>query len=387
MTAFADPDCATPARLIQLVARFRPDADGVGETALRLADALASEHGIASDFLVWNPPRDPVLGPVNHPHSAMNLDAAPRAFDDALARLSAGASRPPALLAHYASYGYSRHGIPFWLPRSLHRFKARGGHLITLFHELYAAPKLFSKTMIASAAQRHIYRRVLAMSDAAFTSNEDFLGAMRRDSHAEKPVSLIGICSSAGEPARPRPLAERKRRIAVFGRFVTRKDFYVRAMPMLARIAEHLGAEEIADIGAMEDPEWFNRQVAAPLGSLVKGYGTLPIEAASELMGDSAIGALAYPHFLTGKSSVFAAYQAHAMAILLISSQEFGEPPLSSWPMGPEALLALPARSSELWARLQESADSAHRHYQRHRSAHSMAATIFPALKAAGLAS
>ncbi len=53
-------DAALPSRIIQLVARFRPDADGVGETALNLADVLLSDYGIRSDFLVFKSagPRD-----------------------------------------------------------------------------------------------------------------------------------------------------------------------------------------------------------------------------------------------------------------------------------------------------------------------------------------
>jgi hypothetical protein len=383
-----EPTPGLPSRLIQLVARFRPDADGVGETALRLADALWQKHGLASDFLVYNPPRpEPALEiPAGFPHSIERLGSnAGATFHQAVNRLQASSPQAPVLLLHYASYGYSRHGVAFWLPPALKRFSAHGGRVVTLFHELYADGRFPSKVFFTSELQQWIFRRTLAASDAAFTSSEDFLDAIRRSNSRRRPVGLIGICSSAGEPEHPRPLRERSRRLAVFGRFATRKQLYELHLRELEQLARHLGIEEIADIGAVDDAKWMEEQVLRPLGPLVRSYGTVSVAEASRLLDDSVAGALAYRAKLTGKSSVFAAYQAHAMAIVLFpEAEQESERSAEGWPLAAEELFSIPAASPQLAERLQTAASLGHAHYQRHRSVRAMAEIVLPALTDGG---
>jgi hypothetical protein len=382
-----EPGSGLPARLIQLVARFRPDADGVGETALRLADALWKDHGIGSDFLVYNPPRpDPALVmPGNSPHTIARLDCGKAAaLRSALDRLTAGTDLPPVLVVHYASYGYSRHGTPFWLPAELERFASRGGRVITLFHELYAWRPFPSRTFFTSILQKQIFERTLAATGAVFTSNEKFVEIIGESRRARGPATLIGICSSAGEPENPGPLRLRKQRLTVFGRFETRRQLYALHLTTLEQLARHLGIEEIADIGAIDDEPWMEENVARRVGPLLRKYGTLTVDEVSRLLEDSVAGALAYPYALVGKSSVAAAYQAHAMAILLfpVAANGTQDQPVA-WPLNAGELLDLPAQSAALQTRLQQSADAGYEHYRQFRSAHAMAETILPALQVA----
>jgi hypothetical protein len=377
-----------PARLIQVVARFRPDADGVGETALNLANVLLTDHGIRSDFLVYNPPYpQPALEIADDfPHGierVLGAGAAP--FNSALDRLVGTHGPAPAMLLHYVPYGYSRQGIPTWLPPAIERFTGRGGRLLSLFHELYALPRFPSRTFFISWLQRRIFRRLLAGSEFVFSSSEDFLDVIARSNYRRRPASLIGICSSAGEPENPKPLDQRTRRLAVFGRFVTRKRLYENHLPELERVARHLGVEEIADIGAVEDIGWFEEQVAAHLGPMLRSYGALDVSAASRLLEDTLVGALEYPCFLRGKSSVYAAYLAHATAILLFPAPGPADPrDAENWPLGANDLLSLPAHSPALFNCLRDAAAAGHRHYRRYRSARSMAEAILPALRAVG---
>jgi hypothetical protein len=389
----SEPTSSLPARLIQVVARFRPDADGVGETALNLAHLLRKDHSIRSDFLVYNHPRheQALEIPDDFPYPVERVcGTGGIPFNSALDRLAASSGPAPAMLLHYVPYGYSPQGTPTWLPASMERFIQHGGRLLTLFHELYASPRLTSRTLFTSWLQRRIFRRLLAATEFAFTSSSHFLEMMERDNHAHRPTGLIGICSSAGEPEHPRPLSQRKRRLAVFGRFATRQLLYTHYLPVLERIANHLGIEEIADIGAVDDSQWMEKHVAGSLGRLLRSYGTLSVEAASQLLEDSIAGTLLYPYSLRGKSSVFAAYQAHAMAIVLFpwpGKEDEREP--GSWTLTAEDLLALPPQSSglqssALFDRLQQAATAGHRHYQDHRSARSMCQTLLPALSKAG---
>ncbi len=379
---------APPARLIQLVPRFRPDVDGVGEAALNLADALLREHGIRTSFLVYNPPKlEPTLEIAEDFPYTLERVSGPGAsgFNSALDHIAASASTAPVLLLHYVPYGFSTQGTPTWLSGCLERFRSRGGRLITIFHELYALPRLLSRTVFSSWLQRKIFQKVLATSEFAFTSSEEFLSLIEKQNRSGRPARLIGICSNAGEPEDPRPLDRRKRRLSIFGRFVTRKNLYANHLDSLERVARHLGIEEIADIGPVEDPAWIEEHVASRLGPSLKSYGTLGVAAASRLLEDSIAGALAYPYYLRGKSGIFAAYQAHAMAILLFplpGVAESREP--GSWSLSAEELLAIPTQSFALNSRLQEAASAGHEHYLQNRSSRAMAEAVLPALRAVG---
>lgn len=380
-----------PARIIQVVPRFRPDADGVGEGALNLANVLQRDHGVGSDFLVFNPPQpEPALEIADDfPHTierVLGAGAAP--FDSALDHLKARSGPAPVMLLHYVPYGYSRQGVPGWLPPAMERFTSRGGRLLTLFHELYADPRFLSRTMFTSWPQRRIFRRLLAASDFVFSASEEFLEMIARRNYRQRPARLIGICSNVGEPENPKPLDQRARRLAVFGRWVTRRRLYANHLRELEQVARHLGIEEIADIGAVEDPGWFGDHVAGPLGPLLRSYGTLPVPDVSRLLEDSFLGALDYPCFLRGKSGIYAAYQAHATPILLFPAPEPPTPrDAGNWPLGAGELLALGAQSPALFERLRESAAAGYGHYQRHRSARSVAETLLPAIRAVGAGS
>jgi hypothetical protein len=379
----AEAKGALPARLIQMVARFRPDPDGVGEAALRLADVLWQDHRLATHFLVYSAPHPDSSLELPQPfsHTLEYIGGGGDALDKALAPFT-GSDRHPVLLLHYASYGYSSQGTPRWLAPALERFLNRGGRVVTLFHELYATPRLFSRTLFTAGLQRRIFRRVLALSEAAFTSSNRFLELAEEENWKKRPIRLIGVCSTTGEPKSAGPLATRARRLVVFGRFATRKQLYELHPELLKRLVRHLAIEEIADVGPVDDPAWFEASVIAPTGTLLRRYGTQAVAQASELLANSLAGAVVYPAHLVGKSSIFAAYQAHAMAIVLFpdgaATSEAETPGLS---FSPDELFALPAQSPELLEQMQQTATRAFQHYQRYRSAHSIVAALLPALK------
>jgi hypothetical protein len=372
-----------PQRLIQLVPRFRPDADGVGECALTFGDALFKSHGIRSDFIAYNSPKPNSTLDMPNPlaHTLQRLgggEAGP--LNRALDALIANSSEPPVLILHYVSYGYSPSGIPWWLPGSLERFLGKGGRLVGLFHELFATGSFPSRTFFTSWLQRRIFRRLLAHSEAAFTSNEEFLASIERENKWHRPVNLIGICSNVGEPERPGPLALRRRRLAVFGQFFGRKSLYSLYLPVLRSVANHLGIEEIADIGPVDDPDWMRKHVYRGLGSLVHSYGTQTAAATSMLLEDSILGVVAYRYAMRWKSGIIAAYQAHAMPVLLFPNRDEVEPEPrqpGDWCLSADQLFALAPGSL---VEMQSAATAGYQNYQRFRSSRLMVETILPAL-------
>jgi hypothetical protein len=376
-------DTRLPPRILQLVPRFRPDTDGVGDCALTLGNALLKSYGVSSDFLVYNSARShsKLETPDLFSHTLQRLGggkAGPlnRALDEAIAK----SSHPPILLLHYVSYGYSQNGTPWWLPGAVERFIGKGGRFVGLFHELFATGRFPSRTFFSSWLQRRIFQRLLTQSEAAFTSNQEFLARIESEDSRHRPVSLIGICSNVGEPDHPKPLTLRRRRLAVFGQFLTRKSVYSQFLPDLLRVADHLGLEEIADIGPVDAPDWMEQHVYRPLGGRVHSYGTQSFAATSTLLEDSILGVVPYRYAMRWKSGVFAAYQAHAMAILLLQHKDEVEPEpreQNDWCYSLDQLLAL-APGSLL--EMQDAATAGFDHYQQFRSSRSMAETILPAL-------
>jgi hypothetical protein len=381
---FPLPDASLPSRIIQLVPRFRPDADGLGECSLNLGDALLKGYGIRSDFLVYNSPRQQSTLEMPDPflHSLQTLGGGESGpLNSALDKLIANASEPPLLLLHYVSYGYSHNGTPVWLHRAMERFLAKGGRLVTLFHELFATGPFPSRTFFTSWLQHRVFRRLLSQSESVFISNEEYRRQIERDSAKQRPVSLIGICSNVGEPEDPKPLTARRRRIAVFGQFATRKHLYSNYLPDLLKVMDHLAVDEIADIGPVDDPEWMEANVVRPLGSRVHSVGTQSPAATSALLQDCILGALQYRYAMRWKSGVFAAYQAHAVPILLFPhhADEINPEPREpgDWCFSAEQLLALPPDSL---IELQRAATRGFQHYQQFRASRRMAECLIPAL-------
>jgi hypothetical protein len=122
------------------------------------------------------------------------------------------------------------------------------------------------------------------------------------------------------------------------------------------------------------------KHVYLPLGSIVHSYGTQPAAATSVLLEDSVLGVVAYRYAMRWKSGIIAAYQAHAMPVLLLPHKDELEPEPpepGDWCFSTDQLLALDPGSL---VDMQNAATAGHRSYQRFRSSHSMVETILPAL-------
>lgn len=373
-----------PSRLIQLVPRFRPDADGVGECALILGNALLKDYGLPSTFLAYKPPHPQSIleMPNPFPHTLESLaEGEAAALNRVLDKVIESSSEPPVLLLHYVSYGFSRNGTPGWLAGSMERFVKRGGRFLCFFHELYATGKFPSKVFFTSRLQRRIFLRLLEQSEASFTSNEEYRERIAMESKTPRSVGLVGICSNVGEPENPKPLVSRRRRVAVFGQYFTRKHLYSSYLHVLLKVLDHLELDEIADIGPVDEPEWMEKNVYRQLGSRVQSFGTQTNEAISRLLEDCVLGAVPYRYAMRWKSGIFAAYQAHALPILLFPhyrdevEPEPREP--GDWCFSADQLLALAPGSP---AELQSAATRGFDHYQKFRSSRQMAKTILPAL-------
>lgn len=313
--------------VLQIVPRLPPPAEGVGSFAAALADALRDRHGIASRFAA--------------------AAADPQSLDEALA--AAGADLP--VLLHYAGYGYQPRGCPTRLVARLRSWKRRGGgRLLTVFHEVYAGGPPWRSSFWLSPLQRRLAAEVARLSDGMVVSLEVYRRLLLR-LVPEKAVEVLPVFSTVGEPAAVPPLAERRRRLVVFGGPGARARAYGQLAPCLAAACRALGIEEICDVGA--------GAATMPPGLAVRRLGEMAAPGLSELLLGSFAGFSTYPPPFLGKSTAFAAYCAHGLLPVCAPTAP-GEADPSLPPFWPAAADVAPAPA------LQETADRARAWYSGH---------------------
>jgi len=269
------------AEMIQIVPRLPPPEEGVGSFALALAGALRDRHGIASRFAA--------------------VAASPAALGEALA----GADLP--VLLHYAGYGYQPRGCPTWLVAGLRDWKRReGGRLVTFFHEVYAGGPPWRSSFWLSPLQRRLAAELARLSDGMVTSLEIYRRLLRR-LVPEKEAEVLPVFSTVGEPAAVSLLAERRRRLVVFGGPGARGRAYGPLVAQLTAACQALGIEEICDVG----PTLSSQTPPGPVP--VRRLGEMAAGELSSLLLGSLAGFSTYPAPFLGKSTVFAAYCAHGL--------------------------------------------------------------------------
>jgi hypothetical protein len=292
-------------QVVSIIPRLPPVIDGIGDYALSLARALREQVGVETSFIVGDPTW---AGPESVAGFAVRRLTA-RGVGTLLKILPS--ERHATLLLHYECYGYAKRGCPLWLVEALRRWRCDGGSkLVTMFHELYARGPVWSSSFWLSPVQRNLAARLARMSDGCMTSIEAYsdrllgLGARR---HAQS--SSLPVFSSVGEPnSLPSPLAQRRRRLIVFGTYGRRAEVYGRSAQHLRRVCRALQIEEVVDIGKP-----LGRSAIPNLGAPVVTLGEVSGAGVSEALADSVAGVIDYPARMLGKSTIFAAYCAYRL--------------------------------------------------------------------------
>jgi hypothetical protein len=364
-------------QLIQIVPRFPPGLDGLGEFALKLGDALLQLNRTTSDFVVWRPGESATPG-ITGPHRIYPLTAPTASALEETVQPLLKQNPSITILLHYTSYSYSKEGLPLWLPDVLKRLKARGARVVTFFHELYATGRFPNKTWMGSWLQKRIFRQILQLSDAAITSNAGYYEEIKTYS-STKPLLLTGIGSNVGEPIASIPWDERKRRLVVFGLPATRERLYRQHLPNIKSLCSQLAIDELADLGSTEGIGSTIDDMRKQFSPIFRSYGVLPMKRISNILANSLAGAVNYRYDLRFKSGVVAAYQAHALPAILFTPK--GEQvPLD---FAPDALAAeevFSAQDKNTEAQLGVYAKNGFNYYRSHRSFETIAKDILPLL-------
>jgi hypothetical protein len=292
-------------RLFSIIPRLAPLVDGLGDYALSLARLLRQDIGIETHFIVTDPAwtdtgeiEDFEVTHLSRPSTAELINALP-----------ADATGEATVLLHYEGYGYAHRGCPLWLVKALERWRMANNRrkLVTMFHELYATGPPWTSSFWLSSVQKNLTTRLARLSDQWMTSLEGYAATVRRLSLKTTTCAYsLPVFSSIGEPVAALPLAERQRRLIVFGTRGRRIEVYKRSAADLSRICQQLGLTEVLDIGRAVEFD-FTPELKVP----VVTCGELPGAQVSRLLLDAVAGVLDYPASMLGKSTIFSAYCSH----------------------------------------------------------------------------
>ena len=282
--------------LIQVVARMKPQRDGVSDPALLLAAELKAVYGIDTAFVVLNSNES---GSVPFPV----VCCAPSQLLESCSKLAENGRG--AVLVHLVGYGYSSHdGAPVLLARSLADLRESGRfHIAVYFYELFVSRKPWEsgRSCLYAGRQRRAVRAIVRQCHLLLTNIREQAKWLEHENRTASPVRLIPVISTIGEVLEPTPIAEREPAMVVFGLPGTRRIAY-RQISSLERTLKALGIREIFDAGMA---------CGAPLeiaGIPLRHLGELPAEEVLALLSRVAFGYAATPPFCLGKSSVFAGY-------------------------------------------------------------------------------
>jgi hypothetical protein len=298
--------------ILQIVSRFKPNVDGMGDFSRLLGGEFWRTYRIRSHFLVYEKPKTPLDAAEIAPDTvSYPAEATPEAcLEEALALT--GAHRFRCVLLHYGPYGYSWRGTPAAFCRAIEQLAARLDVLI-FFHENYADGPPWKRAFWTRREQRQSMERLQRIAKVSFTSNEKYAALLKRSKPQGQALVRIPIFSNMGEPRGLRPLAERRRQMIVFGQLSTRLRLY-KARKTLEDLCRWLGIESIVDVGSGSDPRIPN----LILGATVRKAGWLAETEVSALLAESTAGVICYWPDVWEKSGVIAAYQAHALLPILV---------------------------------------------------------------------
>jgi len=351
--------------MLQIVSGFKPSVDGMGDFSRRLGAALWKQDSIRSHFLVYHRPRSPLNLEEIQPNT-LSYPAEPTAssFREHLSQLRSE-RKFDCVLMHYGPYAYSRDGRPAAFTEVIEEL-AQSARLLVFLHEICAGGMPWKKAFWTRREQQASASTLLRIADVAFTSNPLYLLWARPLNSTGREIIQVPIFSNIGEPEGLRPLAQRTRRLVIFGQLVTRLRLYKDWRKTLEEVCRKLRIETIVDVGSGESPQ-IPTEI---LGVKVVRSGWMEEEQLSELMADSIAGIIGYWPDVWQKSGVIAAYQAHALVPIMVEVERRSLPKPAFLPfISPQDVSRLPTEAGTVTnASLQAIADAAHDQYTRNQS-------------------
>jgi glycosyltransferase involved in cell wall biosynthesis len=298
-------------KIITIVPRLPPSIDGVGDYALQLAQVLRRQHQIETEFIVCDPSWQ---GTVPFPVQVLTADAATELFDR-LCRSSASI-----VLFQLSGYGYHKWSLYGWIVDALQRWQRQYGNqvkLVTMFHELYKPMgwRPWRHRFWFGPEQKALIKRLSRSSDGVLTNCAAYaIELVQLSGGRHSAIPVLPVFSNIPVPEWLPRLADRPRRLVVFGLDGTRARVYNQAIDALNEFCLQFGIESVVDVGAPTGLD-----LAARLAVPVVAMGYQSPEAVSELLRQAIAGWTLYDANLLSKSGIFAAYCAHGLVPIVTS--------------------------------------------------------------------
>lgn len=297
-------------KIITIVPRLPPLVDGVGDYAFQLAQALRTHHQIETQFIVCDPDWEDATAVAPFPVTVMAA-ASETALLNTLCQATGESS---IVLFQLSGYGYHKWSMYRWMVNALTRWKRHYGdraQLVTMFHELYKpmGRRPWRHRFWFGPEQKALIKRLSRLSDACVTNCTAYatdLARLSRGQHCDIPV--LPVFSNISAPRQPTALADRPRRLVVFGLAGTRARVYHQSIAAVNAFCAQFGIEAVVDLGAPTGLDLASR-LMVPV--IEMGYQSP--DRVSELLGQAIAGWTFYDADLLSKSGIFAAYCAHGL--------------------------------------------------------------------------
>lgn len=306
--------------LIQIVPQLPPVVNGVGDYGLIVARQIRQDLGITTHFVVGDPNWDGAKEIEDFPILKVPERSA-KSLQSILGEIALSSAD---ILLQYVGYGYASRGCPVWLVKSLQQWKKEksAGKLITMFHEVYAARYPFWTSAFWTAPlQKRLAGNIVSMSDRVITNKPSYAAILSQLCPKKQlHIPVLPVFSNVGEPQQLLPLTERKNRLVVFGGAGNRAKIYEQSISALNSICQQLNIQEVIDIGPS-----INLPISEINDVPIVSMGQQPAEKVSAILQDSRVGFFNYPLDFLTRSGTFAAYCAHGVIPVGLSSYAWGK--------------------------------------------------------------
>jgi hypothetical protein len=227
-------------------------------------------------------------------------------------------------------YGFSRKGVPLWLPAFVDAARARGVKVVVYFHELWVlVARGLSSAYWLAPMQRRICERVAELADYAFF-NTDWAYTWGLERMGERAI-YAPTFSNVGEPDAVNAWRDREDVAVVFGSARTREEIYREALPALTEQLGRGHIERVIDIGS--GGAWLDNVAQSFMPWPFETTGPLPSEAISQRLMRAKWGLFNTPWGQASKSGVYAAYACHGVAPVSIFDGVGNYPVPTNYPL------------------------------------------------------
>jgi hypothetical protein len=295
--------------LLHVLPRVPPSVCGVADYAWNLATELERLEAIKSHFLSagtsWVDPGPEQRFPVHRLNRMTE-----RAFATWMNQKGAEVD---AVLLHLSPYGFQKRATPWGLARAWSWLAAEFPERkrAVYFHELFASGPPTTSSFWLQPLQKFILRRIARASSLRMTNRADYARWLDQQSLADSvPTEIIPVFSSLGELKEPSFLSDRPADMVFFTSTNHSRKPMQELLQRAAILARRLGLTRLHIIGEGQ------KNIPRMQGIELKQHGYLSPNQASDLLSRCRVGYTAYTPDYLGKSSLFASFAAHGLAVI-----------------------------------------------------------------------